>query len=44
MKKEYLKPDAEIIKFYSLEEITADDGNVGVSGSLGTEDNDDGWW
>lgn len=46
MKKEYLKPDAEFIKFYSLEEITANEvgGNAGASGNLGTDDNDEGWW
>ena len=45
MKKEYLKPDLELIKFYSLEEIATEvGGNAGASGNLGTDDNDEGWW
>ena len=49
MKKNYLKPDAEYITFYSDKEIAADldikdyandDGNGGVvGGSVGLDDN-----
>ena len=34
MKKEYIKPEAEYISFYSEEEITVD---AGLSGSFDTE-------
>lgn len=36
MKKEYIKPEAEYISFYSEEEITAD-VDAGLSGSFGEE-------
>lgn len=37
MKKEYIKPDAEYVEFYSLEETTTEI-DPGVSGSWGEED------
>lgn len=38
MKKEYLKPDAEYVEFYSEEKLTSDNADLGVSGSWGEEE------
>ena len=44
MKKNYLKPDAEYIKFYSEEEMTNDpSAGAGASGSVDDGTADDGW-
>ena len=44
MKKTYLKPDADYIKFYSDEELTNSTGGSTLEGSNGEGDNmPDGW-
>lgn len=43
MKKEYLRPDAEYISFYSVEDIADVGGNAGIGGGISKVEGDDSW-
>ena len=47
MKKTYLKPEAEYVSFYSVEDVTdvmpLEDNAAGTSGYVGSDDNEQGW-
>ena len=43
MKKEYVKPEAEMMKFLEEEELMSDPGSSGPGWELGTGNALDGW-
>ena len=43
MKKEYIKPEAEMMKFVEAEELMTDPASAGPETDIGTKDSPFGW-